>query len=97
MANQDFFFNILTFAPQHEKLTFYFTTDEDQSLHRMHLNLLPKDVAAALSKLNPDVEHAFTSFTDEQDGLSPFEFDVKDQGISFKKRYYGLSTSPQAR
>lgn len=89
MANQDLFFNILTFEPQNEKLTFYFTTDEDQSLHRMHFNLLPKDVVSALSKLNPDVEHAFTSFTDAKEGLTPFELNVKDQGISLKKRYYG--------
>ena len=42
MANQNLFFNILTFEPKNEELTFYFTTDERVALELQYFSKILK-------------------------------------------------------
>ncbi|MFY0673981.1 MAG: hypothetical protein JXQ87_11275 [Bacteroidia bacterium] len=85
---QDLFYNILTFQSGQEKLVLYFSTNEEPNLVRVHIKALPNEVAEWLLKQNPEAEHAYTSFTEKQEGLTPFELIESGLSIPFARRYY---------
>lgn len=76
---QNLCFNILTFNYSKEKLTFYFSKVEDETLTRLHCNLVPNEVIEKFG----EQEHYYTSFKKKVSGFYPV---TKSVNPSYEKK-----------
>lgn len=85
--NMNFSTNIIPFTLPSAEVTFYFSIVEDNSSHRMHVNVLSEKVVSALD-LDLETEFVYTTFNKETAGYTPLVLKLAEEKKSFAKRFY---------
>ncbi len=84
---QQLFFNVLTFDLPGDPVTLYFSAAENDAMHRIYKDLVPKDVIETLFPNGNEADHVFTSFLEKKDGTQAFKIDLQSCSASLAKRY----------
>ena len=81
MADQNYFFNRLTFDWNTEKANFYFGLEEIGHCQKIHKSIFP-------GVTTNGTEFIYTTFTGEREGFLQLEIDLPNENPPFAKRYY---------
>lgn len=88
MAENNLFFNIITFDWPKGKVKFYFHNTEQEKFPRLHKTLFPSNIASIFSNIPATQNFIGTSFSGEADGFTPLAIDFKTEKPDLIKRYY---------
>ena len=89
MSAPDLYFNILTFDWPKEKLTFYFSKEDNGRCQRIHKSIFPLAVESLFPGISANgSDFVYTTFTGETAGFIPCTIEVRSETPAFVKRYF---------